>query len=365
MSAAPMTMSETEALRFLAAQPAVHLAGLDASGGPLLRPLHTALWDGRLVFHGRPGEKAAAIGGAVVVAAHEVVVGLPSYFFHPERACPATTWFLAAEAHGLLEAIEAPAEKAGAMAAIMAQHQPEGGYTPLSAEDPQYRAALERLAMFGVRATRVSGRVKLGQHLPAERVASVLASLWARGAPGDLEAMERIARAHAARPWPATLCLSDGARARPACADDLPAVVDLLRGQYWLLDASDDDIAAAHRGASAWMVVSDAEGRVLASGRAVSDRARRAWIYDVVVAPQRRGGGLGRAIVEALLAHPALRDVPAVWLGTRDAMAFYAGLGFTTVGSLPVGGAVGPEAPASTQMVRRRAAPGRVPMSAS
>ena len=56
--------------------------------------------------------------------------------------------------------------------------------------------------------------------------------------------------------------------------------------------------------------------------------AKRAWIFDVMVAPERRGRRLGEAVVRLLLGHPAVRSTRRVYLGTRDAQAFYARLGF-------------------------------------
>ena len=72
----------------------------------------------------------------------------------------------------------------------------------------------------------------------------------------------------------------------------------------------------------------DAEGRLVATARAAGDCAKRVWIYDVMVAPSRRGVGLGAAVVRLLLDHPAVRHARRVYLATRDAQRFYARLGF-------------------------------------
>ena len=48
----------------------------------------------------------------------------------------------------------------------------------------------------------------------------------------------------------------------------------------------------------------------------------------VVVAPAWRGRGVGEAMMRLLLAHPAVRRVRRVYLGTRDAQRFYERLGF-------------------------------------
>ena len=72
----------------------------------------------------------------------------------------------------------------------------------------------------------------------------------------------------------------------------------------------------------------DAEGRLVATARATGDAAKRCWIYDVMVAPAWRGRGVGDAVVRLLLDHPAVRHARRIYLGTRDAQAFYGRLGF-------------------------------------
>jgi ribosomal protein S18 acetylase RimI-like enzyme len=72
----------------------------------------------------------------------------------------------------------------------------------------------------------------------------------------------------------------------------------------------------------------DASGRLVATARAIGDAHKRAWIYDVMVAPAWRGKRLGEAVMRLLLDHPAVRDVRRVYLATRDAQGFYARLGF-------------------------------------
>lgn len=334
-------LTDADAPRFLADRPVVHLAGVGADGVALMRPLHTALLDGDLVFHGADGAKGTLVGQTVSVAGHEVVVNLPSWFFHPTRACPATTWYVAAEVRGVLRPVEALADKARALAALTARHQPEGGYAPITGDDPRYRAALERLAVWRVTPAAFRSRVKLGQHLPGARVAEVLHHLWRRGDPGDVEAIERIHAAHGERPWPEALRGPHGLRLLPAVdARRATEAAALLEGAYWLKGQAPARVAAAQRSATAWVGAVDVDGALVACARALSDQVRVAWIYDVVVAPAWRGRGVGAAVVRTLLDHPAVRAAAGVRLGTVDAARFYERFGFETLGTLP--GSVGP-----------------------
>jgi GNAT superfamily N-acetyltransferase len=70
------------------------------------------------------------------------------------------------------------------------------------------------------------------------------------------------------------------------------------------------------------------DGRQAGFGRAVTDRATAAHLSDIFVLSPYRGGGHGRALVEALLFHPALRTVRRWSLSTADAHGLYARYGF-------------------------------------
>lgn len=294
-----------------------HLAST-TDAGPLLRtlhPIHTArgTW-----FHGRAsGEKARALGRPAVISSEEIVARIPSYVFDPDRACPATTWFVATELRGVLESLEDPVEKAAVLQAMMEAYQPEGGHVPISADDPRYRQSVAKLLIFGIRgeATR---RVKIGQDKPVATRHRVLEWLWAQG---DCRAIDRIRELDPALPDPPFLAAP--ARIRVAPQRLVPGVGDA----YWNLGLPPDRLLEAHRRASAW-VVAEIEGRVVASARAMADGTKNAWIYDVFVVEGQRGRGLGDRLLRLLLDHAAVRDCARVFLRTRDAQPFYARHGF-------------------------------------
>ena len=71
--------------------------------------------------------------------------------------------------------------------------------------------------------------------------------------------------------------------------------------------------------------------RLVGFGRASSYGACRAVLWDVVVAGDLQGQGLGRQVVEALLSAPALRRVERIYLMTTNSAGFYEQLGFVRV----------------------------------
>jgi len=68
--------------------------------------------------------------------------------------------------------------------------------------------------------------------------------------------------------------------------------------------------------------------RLVGFGRASSDGIHRAVLWDVVVAGDLQGRGLGRQVVKALLDNPRLRSVERVYLMTTNSADFYKQLGF-------------------------------------
>jgi GNAT superfamily N-acetyltransferase/nitroimidazol reductase NimA-like FMN-containing flavoprotein (pyridoxamine 5'-phosphate oxidase superfamily) len=315
--------------------PTIHVAGLGEDGAPILRTVHGVVVDGYLAFHGSPkGEKVMLAGRPVVASAEVVVASIPSYFLDAERACPATTYYRSAHVAGTLESLEAPALKARALEALMQKLQAEGGYRPITADDPLYAAAVRGIWVVGVRLEGAVAKLKLGQNRKPAELVKVLEALWQRGAPGDAAAIEQIRQANEGRldVLPAFLEAPPGlvlSVAMPPAA--APAVSALLEGQYWLTGLPRNLVERAHLGASAWVGLRTTHGQWVASARAISDGARVAWIYDVIVAPEHQRRGLATRLMRALLDHPAVRHAQAVRLGTRDAMAVYAPLGFREV----------------------------------
>ena len=98
---------------------------------------------------------------------------------------------------------------------------------------------------------------------------------------------------------------------------------------FWARERSIRDLRRMLAGSN--VVVSLWRGkRLVGFGRASSDGIHRAVLWDIVVAGDLQGRGLGRQVVEALLDSPALRDVERLYLMTTNSSGFYQQLGFTS-----------------------------------
>ena len=70
------------------------------------------------------------------------------------------------------------------------------------------------------------------------------------------------------------------------------------------------------------------DGRQIANARVVTDTVTFGYLADVFVLPEARGRGVGKALMEAVLAHPDVRDVSRFVLVTDDAHGLYEQYGF-------------------------------------
>lgn len=73
--------------------------------------------------------------------------------------------------------------------------------------------------------------------------------------------------------------------------------------------------------------------RLIGFARASSDGVYRAVLWDVVLAEEFRGLGLGRKLVESLLKSSMLKNVERIYLMTTNGSGFYQQLGFDSVES--------------------------------
>ena len=71
--------------------------------------------------------------------------------------------------------------------------------------------------------------------------------------------------------------------------------------------------------------------RLVGFGRATSDEIFRAVFWDIVVANDLQGTGLGRTVVETLLEAPEIKNVQRVYLMTTNCSDFYKQMGFKIV----------------------------------
>jgi GNAT superfamily N-acetyltransferase len=112
---------------------------------------------------------------------------------------------------------------------------------------------------------------------------------------------------------------------------DRDAIWSFLQTSYWAKGVPRARIERSIDNSLVFGLYSRAREQV-GFARAVTDRARFAWLGDVFVLEPHRGAGLGVWLVQTALNHPDL-DGARVVLGTADAHGLYERFGFRSVDS--------------------------------
>ena len=108
---------------------------------------------------------------------------------------------------------------------------------------------------------------------------------------------------------------------------DISAVHAYLTRSYWSPGISRAVVEKAIAGSLCFGLFTE-QGNQVGFARAITDGATFAYLADVYVLEEHRGKGLGKWIVETILAHPSLQGLRRILLATRDAHKLYAQFGF-------------------------------------
>lgn len=117
-------------------------------------------------------------------------------------------------------------------------------------------------------------------------------------------------------------------------ASDLLQLQSLFRvAAFWAQERTLEDLETAIAHSKPVISVWD-QDHLIGFARATSDGVYRATIWDVVIHPDHRGSGLGRQLVQTVLAHPHMNRVERVYLMTTHQQRFYERIGFTVNSSV-------------------------------
>jgi ribosomal protein S18 acetylase RimI-like enzyme len=112
---------------------------------------------------------------------------------------------------------------------------------------------------------------------------------------------------------------------------DIAAIHAYLARSYWSPGIPRDIVERAVHNSLCFGAYLRATGAQTGFARVVTDYATFAYLCDVYVLEEHQGHGLGKAMMRAALAHPALSDARRVMLATRDAHGLYRQYGFVDV----------------------------------
>lgn len=108
---------------------------------------------------------------------------------------------------------------------------------------------------------------------------------------------------------------------------DVNAIHAYLTRSYWSPGIPKSVVERAISGALCFGLFTET-GAQVGFARMITDSATFAYLADVYVLEEHRGKGLGKWLVETILAHPSLQGLRRILLATRDAHGLYEQFGF-------------------------------------
>ena len=112
---------------------------------------------------------------------------------------------------------------------------------------------------------------------------------------------------------------------------DRAAAHAFLTESYWAGGVPREIVDRSIDGSLAFALIDESADRQIGFARAITDRATFAYLADVYVLDEYRGRGLGKWLMETVMAHPDLQGLRRWMLVTRDAHGLYEKSGFTAL----------------------------------
>ncbi|SFT79686.1 GNAT family N-acetyltransferase [Mesorhizobium sp. YR577] len=109
---------------------------------------------------------------------------------------------------------------------------------------------------------------------------------------------------------------------------DFQKTSEIIKESYWGEGRTDETHHRAFN--NSFCAAAFINGEQVGFARVVTDYACFAYLCDVIIWPERRGEGIGKKLMAALLAHPDLAAVGSWSLRTGDAHKLYEQFGFVT-----------------------------------
>jgi nitroimidazol reductase NimA-like FMN-containing flavoprotein (pyridoxamine 5'-phosphate oxidase superfamily) len=159
---------QAEVEAFLSEMSFGFLGTLSSDGWPHITPLNFVYFNGCIYFHGsKIGQKMEDLKHAAekvtFCVAKEYAI-IPSYYSDPKLACPATAFFKSVSIQGSAVIVVELEEKAAALSAFMEKLQPEGGYDPITTENPAYISQLKGVSVVKIEVQELTAKFKFGQN---------------------------------------------------------------------------------------------------------------------------------------------------------------------------------------------------------
>jgi len=122
----------------------------------------------------------------------EVLGVIPSYWIHPEDAVMATAYHRTVAFRCEASVTDDAAALAAQQSRVLARYQPEGGFRPVTPDDPLYRGAIAHIAAVRLEIRERRVKWKIGQNRAVDVRANVVRELRRRGRRNDGRAADAL-----------------------------------------------------------------------------------------------------------------------------------------------------------------------------
>jgi len=159
--------SKQKVIEFLDNEQTGRIGSIDKDGYPQIIPMNFVFVNGVIYMHSHvKGEKLENItqNNKVGFEVDKNLEFLPSYFFDPNDASLANTFYISVVIKGKGKLIAEKDEMATALNSLMKKYQPEGNYEPIKSQDD----ILNHVAVIKVTPETMTGKYSIGQDMKKE-----------------------------------------------------------------------------------------------------------------------------------------------------------------------------------------------------
>jgi predicted GNAT family N-acyltransferase len=106
-------------------------------------------------------------------------------------------------------------------------------------------------------------------------------------------------------------------------------LLGLFKQMWWTKGRTDGEVATMLKNSMSFGMVEQDSYDLVGYARVLTDEIKYAFIFDVMLAEHLRGRGLGKVLMDAIIAHPRLKNIKNFELTCApDMVGFYERFGF-------------------------------------
>jgi len=181
--------SKQKVIEFLNNEQTGRIGSIDKDGYPQIIPMNFVFVNGVIYMHSHvKGEKLENItrNNKVGFEVDKNLEFLPSYFFDPNDASLANTFYISVVIKGEGKLIAEKDEMVTALNSLMRKYQPEGKYEPIKSQDD----VLNHVAVIKVTPEVMTGKYSIGQDMKKEERIKLANQIYERNSRTCKETLE-------------------------------------------------------------------------------------------------------------------------------------------------------------------------------